>query len=204
VRSERARLVVLVSGSGTNLGALLGAAAAADYPAEIVAVGADRNDIGGLDRARTAALPTFVVDPADHADRAIWDRALTDAVSAHRPDWIVSAGFMRILGPILLAAFPNRIVNTHPALLPSFPGAHGVCDALEYGVRVTGATVHLVDAGVDTGPILAQVPVDVRPDDDEETLHERIKVVERTLLVDTIAALAIHGVSISGRKVSIP
>ena len=205
MRIERARLVVLVSGSGTNLAALLSAAAALPgFPAEIVAVGADRDDIGGLDRARAAAVPTFVVDPRDHDDRAGWDRVLTDVVSAHRPHWIVSAGFMRILGPNFLAAFPNRVVNTHPALLPSFPGAHGVRDALEYGVRVTGATVHLVDAGVDTGPILAQVSIDVRDDDDEESLHERIKVVERTLLVDVVAALAVHGVSVSGRKASIP
>ena len=201
--NERARLVVLVSGSGTNLGALLDASGSADYPAEIVAVGADREAIGGLERAAEAGLVTFVVRPQDFESRVDWDRALTRAAAAHRPDWIVSAGFMRILGRDFLEMFPNRVVNTHPALLPSFPGAHGVRDALAHGVRVTGATVHLVDAGVDTGPILAQVCVEVAPEDDEHSLHERIKVVERTLLVDTVAALARHGVTISGRKANI-
>ena len=156
-----ARLVVLVSGSGTNLQALIDAVADPAYGAEIVAVGADRNGIAGLDRAEKAGLPTFVHRVKDFPDRAAWDGALTASVAAHRPDLVVTAGFMKILGPEFIAAFAGRIVNTHPALLPAFPGAHGVTDALAYGVKVTGCTVHLVDAGVDTGPIIAQGVVEV-------------------------------------------
>ncbi|GDY29250.1 phosphoribosylglycinamide formyltransferase [Gandjariella thermophila] len=199
-----ARVVVLVSGSGTLLAALLDAAADPDYPADVVAVGADRGDIEGLKRAERAGVPTFVVRLRDHADRAAWDVALTDAVAKHRPDLVVSAGFMKILGPTFLAAFGGRVVNTHPALLPAFPGAHAVADALAYGVQVTGSTVHLVDDGVDTGPIVAQEAVLVEPGDDESSLHERIKVVERRLLVDVVARLAREGCTVNGRKVSIP
>lgn len=198
----RARLVVLVSGSGTILQALLDAASDPAFPAEVVAVGADRDGTGGL--ARAADLPGFVVRPEDHPDRASWDRALADTVRAHRPDWVVSAGYLRLLGPAVLDAYQHRILNTHPALLPSFPGAHAVRDALGYGARVTGCTVHLVDAGMDTGPVLAQRAVAVEPGDEEATLHERIKVVERVLLVDTVAALAVHGCTVTGRKVTIP
>lgn len=199
---ERARLLVLASGSGTLLQALLDAAADPEFPARVVAVGADRDGTGAL--ARAGELPGFVVRPQDHPDRAAWDRALADAVRAHRPDWVVSAGFLRLLGPAVLAAYEQRILNTHPALLPSFPGAHAVRDALAYGARVTGCTVHLVDAGMDTGPVVAQRAVPVEPDDDDATLHERIKVVERVLLVDTVAALAAHGCTVTGRKVTIP
>ena len=202
--SARTRLVVLVSGSGTNLQALLDASADPAYPAEVVAVGADTAGITGLDRAGAAGLPSFVVPLADHADRADWDVALADAVAAHEPDWVVCAGFMRILGAGFLDRFPERVVNTHPALLPSFPGAHGVRDTLAHGVKVTGCTVHLVDSGVDTGPVLAQGTVPVEPDDDEASLHDRIKTVERSLLVGTVAALAVHGCTVTGRKASIP
>ena len=200
-----ARLVVLVSGSGTNLQALLDAIAAdPGYGARVVAVGADRDGIAGLDRARAAGLPTFVVRLLDHPDRAAWDRALTEAVAAHEPDLVVSAGFMKIVGPEFLARFGGRLVNTHPALLPSFPGAHGVRDALAYGAKVTGCTVHFVDDGVDTGPVIAQGVVEVRPDDTEDTLHERIKEVERRLLVDVVGRLSRDGYRIEGRKVTIP
>ncbi|MFC5057739.1 phosphoribosylglycinamide formyltransferase [Saccharothrix xinjiangensis] len=199
-----ARVVVLVSGSGTLMQALLDAAADPGYPVEVVAVGADRDGIAGLDRAERAGVPTFSVKLRDHVDRAAWDVALADAVEAHEPDLVVSAGFMKILGPAFLARFGGRMVNTHPALLPAFPGAHGVRDALAYGVKVTGATVHLVDSGVDTGPILAQEAVVVTDDDDVESLHERIKVVERRLLVDVVARLAREGCTVDGRKVSIP
>jgi len=199
-----ARVVVLVSGSGTLLQALLDAAADPGYPVEVVAVGADRAGIEGLDRAERAGVPAFTVKLRDHADRDAWDTALADAVEAHRPDLVVSAGFMKILGPAFLARFGGRMVNTHPALLPAFPGAHGVRDAVDYGVKVTGATVHLVDGGVDTGPILAQEAVVVADDDDVESLHERIKVVERRLLVDVVARLAREGCTVNGRKVSIP
>ncbi|NUS65114.1 MAG: phosphoribosylglycinamide formyltransferase [Saccharothrix sp.] len=199
-----ARVVVLVSGSGTLLQALLDAAADPGYPVEVVAVGADRDGIEGLSRAERAGVPAFAVKLRDHADRAAWDTALADAVEAHEPDLVVSAGFMKILGPAFLARFGGRMVNTHPALLPAFPGAHGVRDAVDYGVKVTGATVHLVDGGVDTGPILAQEAVVVADDDDVESLHERIKVVERRLLVDVVARLAREGCTVNGRKVSIP
>jgi phosphoribosylglycinamide formyltransferase-1 len=199
-----ARAVVLVSGSGTLLQALLDAAAGPDYPVDVVAVGADRGDIEGLRRAERAGVSTFVVRLRDHADRAAWDVALTEVVAEHRPDLVVSAGFMKILGPTFLAAFGGRVVNTHPALLPAFPGPHAVADALRYGVRVTGSTVHLVDDGVDTGPIVAQEAVLVEPGDDESSLHERIKVVERRLLVDVVARLVREGCTVNGRKVSIP
>lgn len=148
-------------------------------------------------------MPNFRVGLKDYADRAQWDIALTDAVLAHEPDLVVTAGFMKILGPQFLGAFTGRIVNTHPALLPSFPGAHAVRDALDHGVKLTGSTVHLVDSGVDTGPILAQEAVPVLDGDDEAALHERIKIVERRLLVDVIAAVATTGVTSDGRKAQI-
>ncbi|GAB2853434.1 phosphoribosylglycinamide formyltransferase-1 [Lentzea nigeriaca] len=176
----------------------------ADLPIEVVAVGADRENIEGLKRAERAGVPHFVVKLRDHADRSAWDVALTEAVASYEPDLVVSAGFMKIIGPEFLARFGGRMINTHPALLPAFPGAHGVRDALDYGVHVTGSTVHLVDAGVDTGPILAQEAVVVEPGDTEETLHERIKVVERRLLVETVGRLAREGCTVNGRKVSIP
>ncbi|GGX38620.1 phosphoribosylglycinamide formyltransferase [Streptomyces fructofermentans] len=201
------RLVVLVSGSGTNLQALLDAVATqgtAVYGAEIVAVGADRDDIVGLDRAERAGLPTFVRRVKDFGTREEWDAALAAATAAYEPDLVVSAGFMKIVGKEFLARFGGRFVNTHPALLPSFPGAHGVRDALAYGARVTGCTVHFVDDGVDTGPIIAQGVVEVRDEDDESALHERIKEVERRLLVDVVGRLARNGYRIEGRKVVIP
>jgi phosphoribosylglycinamide formyltransferase 1 len=191
-------LVVLASGTGSLLASLLDAAVA-DYPARVVAVGVDR-DCRAVEIATEASLPTFTVRLADHPDRDAWDAALTDAVAAHAPDLIVSAGFMKILGPQFLTQFCGRTLNTHPTLLPAFPGAHGVADALAYGVKVTGCTVHLVDPGTDTGPILAQQPIPVLDDDDEETLHERIKVTERRLLVDVVAAVATGGVTWNGRK----
>jgi phosphoribosylglycinamide formyltransferase-1 len=200
-----ARLVVLVSGSGTNLQALLDAVEAdPSYGARVVAVGADRDGIAGLDRAERAGLPTFVVKLKDHADRAAWDLALAEATAAYDPDLVVSAGYMKIVGREFLARFGGRFLNTHPALLPSFPGAHGVRDALAYGAKVTGCTVHFVDDGVDTGPVIAQGVVEIRPDDTEEALHERIKDVERRLLVDVVGRLSRDGYRIEGRKVRIP
>jgi len=195
------RVLVLVSGSGTLLQALLDAAADDGYPADVVAVGADRSGIAGLSRGERSGVPTFVVPLRAHPDRAAWDRAITAAVAAHQPDLVVSAGFRKILGPAFLARFGGRVLNTHPALLPAFPGAHPVADALGYGVRVTGATVHLVDDGIDTGPIIAQQAVEVAADDTEETLHERIKVVERRLLVETVDSLARCGAAVHGRRV---
>jgi phosphoribosylglycinamide formyltransferase 1 len=186
--TPRARVVVLLSGTGSLCAALLAATDDPGYPATVVAVGSDR-DAAGLEHARRRGLPTFVCALRDHPDRAAWDRALAAAVADHRPDLVVSAGFMKIVGPAVLEAFGGRLVNTHPALLPAFPGAHAVRDALAAGVPVTGATVHLVDAGIDTGPVLAQREVPVLPDDDEDRLHERIKTVERELLVATVARL---------------
>ena len=199
--SAPARLIVLASGTGSLLESIL-AAAVGDYPARVVAVGTDR-DCRALEIAAAASLPSFTTRVGDHADRDAWDAAITEAAAAHHPDLVVSAGFMKILGPQFLSRFPGRVVNTHPALLPAFPGAHAVPDTLAYGVRVTGCTVHLVDAGMDTGPILAQEAVDVLDDDDESALHERIKVVERRLLVDVLAAMATRGVTWTGRKAAI-
>ncbi|MDI2028914.1 phosphoribosylglycinamide formyltransferase [Saccharopolyspora sp. TS4A08] len=199
-----ARVVVLVSGSGTLLQALLDATSEPDYPVQVVAVGADRGGIEGLARAERAGIPTFVRKVGDHASREEWDRALTEACAEHEPDLVVSAGFMKLVGADFLARFDGRYLNSHPALLPSFPGMHGVRDALEYGVRVTGCTLFVVDAGVDTGPILAQEAVEVLPEDDEASLHERIKAVERRLLVGTLQKLALHGWTVQGRKVNIP
>jgi phosphoribosylglycinamide formyltransferase-1 len=196
--SAPARLIVLASGTGSLLESIL-TAAVGDYPARVVAVGTDR-DCRALEIAEAASLPSFTTRLGDHADRDAWDAAITEATAAHQPDLVVSAGFMKILGPQFLSRFPGRVVNTHPALLPAFPGAHAVPDSLAYGVRVTGCTVHLVDAGMDTGPILAQEAVDVLGDDDEAALHERIKVVERRLLVEVLAAMANRGVTWTGRK----
>lgn len=197
---------MLVSGSGTNLQALLDAIAADPdgYGARIVAVGADRDGIAGLERAEKAGLPTFVCRVKDHPTRDAWDLALAEATAAYAPDLVVSAGFMKIVGKHFLARFGGKVVNTHPALLPSFPGAHGVRDALAYGAKVTGCTVHFVDDGVDTGPIIAQGVVEVRADDTEDALHERIKEVERRLLVDVVGRLARDGYRIEGRKVLLP
>lgn len=202
--SGPARIVVLVSGSGTLLQALLDSAAQPGFPAAVVAVGADRPGIEGLARAERAGLPTFVVRVKDFPNRAEWDHALADACAGFGPDLVVSAGFMKIIGPAFLGKFAGRMLNTHPALLPAFPGAHAVRDAIAYGVQVTGCTVHLVDAGVDTGPIVAQEAIPVLPGDTETTLHERIKVVERRLLVDVVSRLARFGWAVDGRKVSIP
>ncbi len=181
-------IVVLVSGSGTLLQALVDASLDPAYGVRVLAVGADRDDIEGLRRAQRAGIETFVCRVRDFPDRAAWDVALAAEIAARAPDLVVTAGFMRILGPATLGG--PAIVNTHPALLPSFPGAHAVRDALAHGVKVTGTTAHLVDAGVDTGPILAQRAVEVLDDDTEESLHERIKVVERQLLVEIVGALA--------------
>jgi phosphoribosylglycinamide formyltransferase 1 len=199
-----ARLVVLVSGSGSNLQALLNACADPAYGAQVVAVGADRDGIAGLDRAAAAGVPTFVDSVKAYPTRADWDAALTAHVAAHKPDLIVSAGFLKLVGPAFLAEFGDRYLNTHNSLLPAFPGIHGPRDALEYGVKVAGATLFFVDAGVDTGPIVAQVAVPVVDDDTEDTLTERIKEAERRQLVHCVGRLVREGWTITGRKVSIP
>jgi phosphoribosylglycinamide formyltransferase-1 len=199
-----ARLVVLVSGAGTNLQALLDACSDPSFGAQVVAVGADRTGIEGLARAERAGVPTFVRRVSDAPDRATWDREMTELVAAHDPDLVVSAGFLKLAGPAFLERFGGRYVNTHPALLPSFPGMHGAADALAYGVKVTGATLFVVDEGVDTGAIIAQRAVEVADDDDVESLHERIKTVERAMLVDVVGRMARLGWTIRDRRVTIP
>jgi phosphoribosylglycinamide formyltransferase-1 len=196
-----ARLVVLVSGAGTNLQELLDACANGSYGAAVVAVGADRTGIEGLARAERAGVPVFTHRVADHPTRAAWDRALTRSCARHQPDLVISAGFMKLVGKDFLDRFGGRFVNTHPSLLPAFAGMHAVRDALRYGVKVTGCTVFLVDAGTDTGPVIAQAAVGVREGDDEASLHERIKVTERALLVETVGRMVRGGWSVQGRTV---
>lgn len=195
------RIVVLVSGSGTNLQALLDACTDPAYGAEVVAVGADRDSILALERAEAAGAPTFVRRLKDHATREEWDVALTEAVAAHDPDLVVLAGFMKLVGPAFLERFGGRTLNTHPALSPAFPGMQGPADALAYGVKVTGCTLFVVDAGVDTGAIVAQMAVPVEDDDTVETLHERIKVAEREMLVESVGRIAREGFAVEGRRV---
>jgi phosphoribosylglycinamide formyltransferase 1 len=199
----RARLVVLVSGEGTNLQALIDAGRDPGYGAEVVAVGADRSVCKGLDRAQSNGIPVFVRRLADFTDRAEWDKSLAAACAEHQPDLVVLAGFMKLVGGDFLAAFPGRCVNTHPALLPSFPGMHGARDALDYGVKVSGCTLFVVDGGIDAGPIVAQASVPVHDDDDEQSLHARIKVSERVLLTETVGKMVRDGWSVTGRKVRI-
>ncbi len=196
-----ARLVVLVSGGGSNLQALIDAAADPTYGAEVVAVGADREGTEALERAERAGIETFVRRVADHDDRSAWDAALAATVAAYRPDVVVLAGFMKLVGEHVLSALGGRVVNTHPALSPSFPGMRGPAEALDYGVKVTGATLFVVDAGVDTGPIVAQTAVAVDPDDTVESLHERIKVAERSMLVEAVGRMAREGFVVDGRQV---
>ena len=196
-----ARVVVLVSGAGTNLQALIDAAGEPSYGAQVVAVGADRHGIEGLARAERAGIPTFVLRVKDFETRADWDRALAETCLEHSPDLVVLAGFMKLAGAAFLEEFGGRCVNTHPALSPSFPGMHGPADALAYGVKVTGATLFVVDAGVDTGPIIEQTVVRVEDDDDVESLHERIKVAERDMLVTCVGRTAREGFTITDRKV---
>lgn len=183
------RLVVLVSGSGTLLQSLIDATARGQIDGKIVAVGADRFSIGGLDRAAAAGIETFVHRVPDYPNRIEWDEAMVRTVAKYAPDWVILAGFMKIFGTPFLSHFGGQTINSHPALLPAFPGAHSVRDALKHGVKVTGATLFVVDAGIDTGPILAQRAVDVLDGDTEQTLHERIKTVERQMLVQTVQEL---------------
>jgi phosphoribosylglycinamide formyltransferase-1 len=197
-------LVVLVSGSGTNLQALLDACADPAYGARVVAVGADRPGIAGLSRAEKAGVPSFVCRVGDYPSRADWDTGLTAACAEYEPDLVISAGFLKLVGPAFLSMYQGRYLNTHNALLPAFPGIHGPREALEYGVKVAGATLFFVDAGVDTGPIVAQVAVPVHEDDTEETLTERIKTAERRQLVAYVGRLVREGWTTKGRKVTIP
>ena len=198
-----ARLVVLVSGSGTNLQALLDATGDPAYGARVVAVGADRDDIEGLRRAERFGVETFVHRVRDFPSRADWDVALAATVASYAPDLVVLAGFMKLVGPAFLLEQAGRTLNTHPALSPSFPGMHGPAEALAYGVKVTGCTLFVVDGRVDTGPIVDQRAVRVHDDDTVETLHERIKVEERRMLVESVGRMARRGYDIDGRRVRI-
>jgi len=197
------RLVVLASGTGTLLQSLIDACAAGVVPGRIAAVGADRTGIPALRRAELAGIETFACRLRDYPDRDAWDAALTAACARYEPDLVVSAGFLKLFGPRFLREFSGRCINSHPALLPSFPGMHGVRDALGYGVKVTGCTIFLVDAGLDSGPVIAQRAVPVSDDDDEETLTERVKASERELLVGTVAAMLRHGWSVHGRRATL-
>nr|WP_187361397.1 phosphoribosylglycinamide formyltransferase [Phytoactinopolyspora mesophila] len=197
-------MVVLLSGTGSNLAALLDACVDPAYGATLVAVGADRDGAGGLKIAAEAGIPTFVERVRDHPDRNSWDQELTGRVAAYEPDLVISAGFLKLVGPAFLERFGGRYINTHNTLLPAFPGMNGPRDALAYGVKITGATLFFVDAGVDTGPIVAQVAVPVMEDDDEATLTERIKVAERAQLVEWVGRLAREGWTLSGRSVTVP
>jgi phosphoribosylglycinamide formyltransferase 1 len=201
---DAARLAVLVSGSGTNLAALMAAIDAdPDFGGRVVVVGSDRPGIGGLDRAERAGIPTVCEIPAEHPDRPTWERALVAGLQAHRPDTVVLAGFMRVISDAFLSRWPGRVINTHPSLLPAFRGAHAVRDALAYGVKVTGSTVHLVDEEVDHGPIVAQRPVTVAAYDTEATLHERIKAVEHELLPACVKLLCQGRLEVDGRHVRV-
>ncbi len=197
------RVVVLISGTGSLLQALLDVVADPTYGVQVVAVGADRTRIEGLARAERLRIPTFVERVSDYPDRTAWDARLTTRVAGYRPDLVISAGFLKLVGPAFLARFSGAFINTHPSLLPAFPGAHAVRDALAYGVAVTGATVFFVDEGTDTGPIIEQRAVPVNPDDTETSLHERIKQHERAMLVEVVGRLARHGWNITGRKVTL-
>lgn len=196
-------VVVLVSGGGSNLAALLAATEDPGYGVRIVAVGADRHGTGGVEIAQAAGIPTFVCALSDYPTRAHWDAALTAHCVEYRPALVVSAGFMKLVGKEFLAEYGGRLLNTHPALLPAFPGTQGAADALAYGVKVTGATLFLVDEGVDTGVILAQCVVPVLDDDDAATLTERIKTAERTQLVETLGRMAREGWRVTGRHARI-
>jgi phosphoribosylglycinamide formyltransferase 1 len=197
---DQLRLVVLVSGSGTLLQALLDAGEDPTYGARVVGVGSDREGITALKRAEQAGVPTFVHPLQRGADRANWDRELTQLVGSFSPGLVVLAGFMKLVGPEFLTAYGGRLINSHPALLPAFPGMHAPRDALRHGVKVSGATIFLVDEGVDTGVIIDQMPVRVENDDSVEELHERIKVVERELLVKTVHRLATCSWQVTGRR----
>ncbi|OKL53723.1 phosphoribosylglycinamide formyltransferase [Bowdeniella nasicola] len=198
-----ARIVVLVSGGGSNLAALLAACEDPAYGAQVVAAGADREGTGGVALAAAAGIPTFITRVPDFDSRADWDLALTDTVAAFEPDLVISAGFLKLCGAEFVTRFSGRYLNTHNSLLPSFAGIRGPADALAYGVKIAGATLFVVDEGVDTGIVLAQVVVPVEFDDTEDTLLERIKVAERAQLVDIVGRMCREGWTVAGRRTRI-
>lgn len=198
-----ARVVVLVSGTGSNMAAILEASKDPSYGARIVAVGSDRPHVGGLDIAQKEEIPTFVHELSSYENRTRWNEALRDSVASYQPDIVVLAGFLKLLSEEFLEAFPHRVINTHNALLPAFPGVHGPADALAYGVKVSGATLFIVDPGMDTGVILGQVTCPVLDEDTPDTLLERIKGVERTQLVDIVGKMARQGWWVNGRRAGV-
>ncbi|MGB8385218.1 MAG: phosphoribosylglycinamide formyltransferase [Dermatophilaceae bacterium] len=197
-------IVVLVSGSGTLLQALIDACTDPAYGVRVAAVGADRQGTRAVERAQAAGIPTFVCRVEDYPTRVHWDAALTEAVAGYQPVLVVSAGFLKLVGPCFLGRFGERYVNSHNSLLPAFPGIHGPRDALAYGVKVTGATLFVVDEGIDSGAIVAQVAVPVLEDDSEESLTERIKAAERPQLVECVGRMVREGFTVTNRKVTIP
>jgi len=202
-RAPRVPVAVLISGRGTNLAALLAACAAPDYPARIAVVLSNNPTAAGLERAREAGVATAVVDHHDYPSREEHERAVAELLREHEVEWVCLAGYQRLLRGALLEQFRHRILNVHPALLPAFPGTHAQRQALEYGVRVSGCTVHFVDEGVDTGPVILQASVPVQPDDTEEKLSERILKEEHRLYAEALRLAAGGRLRIEGRKVRI-
>lgn len=199
----RLRLGVLISGSGSNLQAILDAARGGALDAEVAVVVSDTADAYGLERARSAGVPAVHLDPKSYADRAAFDHAVRETLDAHAVDYVAMAGYMRLLGTEVLGAYPSRVLNLHPALLPSFPGAHGIADALASGVKVTGVTVHFANEVFDEGPILAQEPVRIEEDDTLASLEAKIHAVEHRLYPEALRLVAEGRVRVEGRKVHI-
>ena len=198
---SRYPIAVLVSGSGSNLQAIIDAAEKPGYAAEIVVVISDRPDVKALDRAATAGIPAEVVDWSDHESRDQFSLAICDIADRHKAQALILAGFMRVLAPVAIDRFTNRIINIHPALLPSFPGANAVRESLAHGITITGVTVHFVDEQVDHGPIIYQEPVPVLADDDEGTLHARIREIEHRVYPRVVDALSCGELVVEGRRV---
>ena len=201
--SRLLRVGVLASGRGSNLQALLDAGSRPDYPARVVVVVSDREDARALARARAAGVSSLFVNPKDHGDRAAYDAVLTKTLEHHEVGLVCLAGFMRILSPAFVRAWQGRLMNVHPSLLPAFPGLHAQRQALDHGVRIAGATVHFVDEGVDTGPIVLQAAVPVEATDTEETLAARILIEEHRIYPEAVRLFAEGRLHVTGRQVSI-
>jgi phosphoribosylglycinamide formyltransferase-1 len=201
VSGDRLRVAVLASGRGSNLGAILEACQGEEFPARVLVVVSDRESAAALERARAAGVDAIFLDPKAHGDRAAYDRALTATLERYRPGLVCLAGFMRLLSPAFVSAWSGRLLNVHPSLLPAFPGLHPHRQALAYGVKVSGATVHFVDDGVDTGPVILQASVSVRPDDSEDSLSARILAEEHRLYPEAIRLFAEGRLVVDGRRV---
>ena len=198
---DRLRVAVLASGRGSNLGAILESCRRQEFPARVVVVVSDREDAAALERARREGVDALFLDPKAHGERAAYDRALTATLERYRPGLVCLAGFMRLLSPAFVGAWSGRLLNIHPSLLPSFPGLHPHRQALAYGVKVSGATVHFVDDGVDSGPVILQAGVAVLPDDTEDSLSARILVEEHRMYPEAIRLFAEGRLVIDGRRV---